>query len=44
MPILRVPGGYQVENTPTVHRRKRDALRQLIAIKAAQSKKLKKPE
>jgi hypothetical protein len=36
MPILRVQGGYQVQNTPTIHRRKRDAMRQLMAIKAAQ--------
>jgi predicted secreted Zn-dependent protease len=42
MPILRVPGGYQVENTPTVHRTKREAMRQLLAIKASQAAKKKK--
>jgi len=41
MPILRVKGGYRVKNTPTIHRRKRDALRQLIAIKAAQGSRAK---
>lgn len=36
MPIIRVKGGYQVQNTSTVHRTKREAMRQLHAIKAAQ--------
>lgn len=37
MPIERVPGGYRVQNTPTVHRTKRQAMRQLQAIKIQQS-------
>lgn len=35
--IERVPGGYRVQNTPTVHRTKRQAMRQLQAIKIQQS-------
>lgn len=38
MPILRVRGGYQVQNTPTIHRRKREAMRQLMAIKGSKIK------
>lgn len=42
MPIIRVKGGYQVVNTPTVHRRKSTAVRQLKAIKASQAKRKSK--
>ena len=41
MPIMRVKGGYQVQNTSTVHRTKRAAMRQLLAIKASQAAKKK---
>lgn len=42
MPIMRVKGGYQVQNTSKVHRTKRAAMRQLLAIKASQAAKKKK--
>lgn len=38
MPIDKVPGGYQVRNTKTVHKTKAEALKQLKAIKATQNK------
>lgn len=39
MPIIRVKGGYKVQNTSKVHRTKRAAMRQLLAIKASQAAK-----
>lgn len=42
MPIMRVKGGYKVQNTSKVHRTKRAAMRQLLAIKASQAAKKKK--
>lgn len=43
MPIVRVPGGYKsYAGSPTVHRRKRDAYRQLLAIKASQARQAKR--
>ena len=39
MPIERVQGGYRVVNTTTVHRTKRRAMRQLMAIKISQAKR-----
>ena len=41
MPVERVPGGYRVKNTTKVHRTKRAAMRQLMAIKASQAKRKK---
>ena len=42
MPIERVICGYRVKNTTKVHRTKRAAMRQMMAIKASQAKKKKK--
>jgi hypothetical protein len=39
MPVRKVPGGYKVEGTKTVHKTKAAANRQLRAIKANQNKK-----
>lgn len=43
MPVVRVPGGYKAhEGASKVHRRKRDAYRQLMAIKASQARQAKR--
>lgn len=40
MPVVRVQGGYKAHKGATkVHRRKRDAQKQLQAIKASQSRR-----
>lgn len=39
MPVVRVQGGYKAHaGASKVHRRKRDAVRQLQAIKASQAR------
>jgi|11_taG_2_1085331.scaffolds.fasta_scaffold00918_12 hypothetical protein len=44
MPVVRVPGGYKAHASASkVHRRKRDAFRQLVAIKVSQAQKAKRP-
>jgi len=42
MPVRKVKGGWQVENTKAVHPTKKDAEKQLKAIKISQAKKGKK--
>ena len=39
MPIIRVKGGYKVQNTSKLHRTKKAAMRQLLAIEASQAAK-----
>lgn len=39
MPILKVKGGYKVQNTKKVHKTRTKAMKQLKAIKAKQNKK-----
>jgi hypothetical protein len=42
MPVVRVSGGYKAHATASkVHRRRRDAQRQLQAIKSSQARQVK---
>lgn len=41
MPVIKVKGGWKVEGAKAVHDTKKEAMEQLRAIKASQSKRKK---
>lgn len=42
MPVLKVKGGWKVQNVPKVHKTKAAAVRQLRAVKASQKRRIKR--
>jgi len=42
MPVYKVKGGWKIRNVPGIHKTRKEALKQLAAIKISQHKKDKR--